>query len=435
MKRILIFLLCIIFIYPSAVFARDVNMSEEYMEDSGFYRYYLDDDYYIESSVRLDSVIDNVVRLTYNDYVNVMVYKDGEDINYNSGEIIYGDGEYTVVVKNNTDTGRINFIINTISAESIDLEDEFYNTVKFTQTYDTERKMYRENMGDFYSLYATVPNLSVANRGVRIYCDSDERASISALKDGEEIAFSSGKLYSDPGYYCINVIYDVDTSQNREDMSDIDESDLYGFSEEEMEEAEAFTPSGNELYSAVATVAEFKFYITGGTENRLNYINPPQDYEISSVLVDGKRVNIANSSFYKTESDGQYKITFKSVKADMPDYSFSYKRDRSAPTLTLEGLGEGGIAEKSLAVIKNDNSSQVEISSNGAVLEFDNDIISTDGLYKIKVTDEAGNFNTYLVNVDIPINISIIAVAAVIVAAAVAVLLYIRHIKNNIQVR
>lgn len=435
MRKLFILILCIIAVNPWAVFAKNVEMTEEYMEENGFYRYYLDDEYYIESSVQLGAVVKNIVRITYNDYVNVVLYKDGEVLPYESGDYIYGDGEYTVVVKNDSDTGRVNFILDTISAENIDLEDEFYNTIKFTQSYDTEKRMYKEDMGGFYSLYTTVPNLSVTNKNVKIYFNEDERAYITVEKDGEEIEFSSGKLLSEPGYYLINVVYDVDTSFGDEYLSGIDESDLYSFSEEKMEQAEAYTPTESEVYGSVATVAEFKFLIVDSSQNRLNYINPPQDYAISSIIFDGKKVDVKNSNFYKTENDGQYKITFKSVKGNMPDYSFSYVRDRKAPTLTLENLGEGGIAKNKLSVLKDDNNSQVEISSNGAVLEFENNVIDADGLYKIKVIDEAGNFSTYLVNVDIPVHISIIAVLIVIAVLAGGIWLYVKHIGNNIQIR
>lgn len=435
MKKILILFLCIIVFYPSAVFAGNVKMTEEYMEESGFYRYYLDDEYYIESNVQLGAVVKNIVKLTYNDYVNVVLYKDGEIQPYESGDYIYGDGEYTVVVKNDINTGRVNFILDTVSAESIDLEDEFYNSIKFTQSYDTDRRMYKEDMGEFYTLYSTVPNLSVTNKGVRIYFNEDESAYISGEKDGEEIEVLSGKLYSEPGYYSINVVYDVDTSLGDDYLEDVNESDLYAFSEESMDQAEAYTPSESQIYGSVATVAEFKFLIVNTPQNRLNYINPPQDYIISSIILDGKRVDIKDNSFYKTESDGQYKITFKSVDGTMPDYSFSYVKDRKAPTLTLENIGDGGIAKDKLLIVKNDKNSQTEISSNGSVLKFENDVIDTDGLYKIKVTDEAGNFNSYLVNVDIPIHISIIFILFIIAVAVIAIWLYVKHIGSNIQIR
>ncbi|MCD8089617.1 MAG: hypothetical protein LUD81_03170 [Clostridiales bacterium] len=80
------------------------------MENTGYYRYYLDDDNYIQSTVRLEGVVENIAQITYGDEVTVIVYKDGEALAFYSGDYIYGDGKYTVVIKNGDDIGRINFI-------------------------------------------------------------------------------------------------------------------------------------------------------------------------------------------------------------------------------------------------------------------------------------------------------------------------------------
>ena len=435
MKKILIILLYMFILFPLSAFGAEVSMTEEYMEQSGFYRYYLNDEYYIESTVRLGSVVDNIVRLTYNDYVNVVLYKDGEVLPYESGDYIYGDGEYTVVVKDDEDIGRINFILDTISSEDIDLEDEFYNNIEFTQSYSRDSGMYRQDMEGYYSLYTSIPNCAITDKGVRVYFNEDERAYITATKDGEEFNLSSGKLYSEPGYYSINVVYDVDTSLGEEYLDGIDESDLYDFSEEDMEEADVYTPTQSNVYGYVASVASFSFQITKGAENLVNYINPPIGYKISSVILDGKQLEVENSSLYKTLSDGQYRIVFQSINSDMPDYSFNYRRDRSAPRLTLKGIDAGGIARDQLEIIKQDESSQVEITGNGMSLSFEDNIIDVDGLYKINVTDEAGNFNSYMVRVEVPVRIGIAVILPLILVVIGAILIYIKYTGSHIQIR
>lgn len=434
MKKIIAFIICLMAAFPVSAFAKNVRITERYMEDSGFYRYFLEDDYYIESNVQLGSVVKNIVKLTYNDYVKVTIYKDGEIQPYSSGEFLYGAGEYTIVVKRDEDIGRISFIIDNSPSEDIDAEEEFYNTVDFVQTYDLEQKMYKESIGTAYSIYSTVPNFAVSNKAVRVYTPKNDRASISIVKDGKELEYKSGKLFTEAGYYTISIAYDMDNSEN-DDLEEISESDLYGFSEEKMNNAELENPSGNDIYSTVVTVAELKFLIIDKPQNKLNYINSPQDYIISSVLLNGKRLSIEDEKQYKVEEEGLYQITFKGIDGTLPDYRFNFEKDVVAPTLELENINSKGIAKDRLKISKNDNNSQIEISSNNAALDFEANVINIDGLYSIKVIDAAGNSNTYMVNVSKSYHISIIWLLLAIIGAGGGIWLYVRHIKNNIQVR
>ena len=245
----------------------------------------------------------------------------------------------------------------------------------------------------------------------------------------------SGKIFSEPGYYTVNIVYDVDSNEEYDDMSDVSESELYNFSEEAMDEAEAYTPDESNVYGAVATVAEYRFYVSKGVENKLNFINPPQDYVISSIVIDGKKADINDNMLYKVTADGTYIVTFESTDGIMPDYNFTYRRDRTAPRLELAGLGEGGIAKGSLAVNKTEDDTEIVISSNGSPLVFSNNVIDIDGLYQIKASDDAGNVSAYLVNVDIPMSINPAAVIVVAVIIAGGLWVYIKHIKSDIKVR
>lgn len=434
MKRFLILFFCILVLIALPAYGKEAEVTEEYMEDSGFYRYYVGDSY-IESTVRLGIVVPNVVRLTYGKNVEVTLYKGSEVQNFSSGGLIYGEGNYSLIIKNGDLTGTIDFKITNPTNEDMSFEDDFYNAVKFTQEYDNQRQMYRETMGDYYSLYANVPNNAVTNRAVKIYCTLNENITISAEKDGEEISFSSGKTFSDPGYYSVNVVYDGTEAAYEEDVSNITESDLSDFSESNMENAQAYTAPEDDPIGAVADVAQFRFYIVGGPQNKLNYINAPQDYEVAGITLNGKKVKVDNKSFFKAEEDGTYKVSFKAVKAGLPDYSFSYERDRTSPSASFEGVGRGGIAENDVVYNISDKNSEVKITSNNITMDFENNVIDKNGLYKIEVKDKAGNFNTYLINVDKPYYIGFVFILAIIIAAGVGVVLYIRYVKNNIRVR
>lgn len=420
-------------LFPVCVFGAEAKVTEKYMEDTGCYRYYLEDDYYFQSSVRLESVIDNIVQITYNDYVSVVVYKDGKADAFHSGEYIYGDGNYTIVIKKGDKIGRVNFILNTVSFDSISLEYSFYNPIEFKQTYDSERNMFKESMGDYFSLYTTVPNGALTEKSVRInFNSSDQDAYITVMKDGEEISYKSGTNITEAGCYSANVIYDID-SGSYNDLKDVSESDLYSLTDDDLNYDDS-----EEYYMDVDYIAEtagFTFRIVDTPQNLLNYVNPPKDYVISSVMLDGKKLNFSDESLFKAEEDGEYKFIFKNPSGVLPNFSFTYERLRKMPTLTLEGVGRGGIADERVVFTPNEDYTDVQVNRGGVKIELEDNVIDVDGLYSLVVSDEAGNTNTYLVNVDIPFRINPVLALIVIIAAGAAAYFYIRHIKNNIQIR
>ncbi|MCD8091176.1 MAG: hypothetical protein LUD81_11265 [Clostridiales bacterium] len=429
-KKTVLTLLLILF--PICVFGAEVSVTERYMEDTGFYRYYLNSDIYFESAVRLETVVDNIVRVTYNDYVSLTVYKDGRAQTFSSGDYIYGDGEYVIVMRDGDNVGRVSFVLDTVSLESINLDDKFYNYTAFSQSYDTERKMYKESIGSFYSIYTSLPDRGITDKSVKVVYSSDDKAYITVTKDGEEISYSSGKLFTEAGCYSISIIYDTDYAEMAE-LEGISENDLEALSEEE------FNYSDSEDYYSgldyIAAAAEFKFRIVDTPQNLTNFINPPRDYIISSVMLDGKKIDFDDETMFRAEKDGEYKFIFKNPEGKLPNYSFSYERLKEIPTLKLEGLGPGGISEDRVVIIKNQEYAEVEIHKNGVKFEVLDGVIDEDGLYSIVAGDEAGNVNTYMVNIDIPLRLNLWYLAVFIIAAGAGAGVYIRYIKNNIRIR
>jgi hypothetical protein len=98
-------------------------------------------------------------------------------------------------------------------------------------------------------------------------------------------------------------------------------------------------------------------------------------------------------------------------------------------------LEKGGKAKDSLSFEKDDKNSVVTVTNNEVPYDASDGTIDEDGLYKIVVSDTAGNFTTYLVNVEKTVKISIFFVIAVFVAVIAAVAVYVRYVKNNICIR
>ncbi|MCD8089616.1 MAG: hypothetical protein LUD81_03165 [Clostridiales bacterium] len=292
--------------------------------------------------------------------------------------------------------------------------------------------MFKESMGGYFDLYTTVPDCGITEKDVKLnYNMRDGDAYITVLKDGEEISYTSGKIINEAGCYSVNVVYDVDKA-DYDELTGVTESDLESLSEDDLDD------DSEEYYTGLGYIAEtasFNFRIIDGPQNLLNFVNPPRDYVIGSVMLDGKKADFGDETLFKAETDGEYKFIFKNPEGKLPNYSLTYERLTEIPTLTIEGVGKGGIAEEKVVFTPDEDYTEVQVSINGVKIAYEGNVLTEDGLYSLVVSDAAGNSNTYMLNVDIPMRINPVLVIIFIIAAGAAVYFYIRYVKNNIQIR
>ncbi len=427
MRKNIVLLFMLVFLLSAKTYAADVKLSEAYIEDTGEYRYYLNENDYVTSSQQLGRIVENVIKFSFGDRTHISLTKDGEAVEIVSGGYIYDNGSYVLTISNGKDSGSIGFIIREPSSEDIADEESLYSKSPLIQSYSIDKNMYSISMGDMYSFYSNIPNYAVTDKSVKIYAPADKRMNITIYKDGAEASFSSGKTFSDPGYYVMSLVYD---------SADIDderytEGELQGFSDEAMDSADI---NVDRSYFNVANVAVYSFYIINGPQNRLNYIDPPQDYTISSVMLEGQKQPLENA-FYKAEQDGNYRVLFKSNVGKLPDYTLNFTRDTDIPMLAFEGVGEGGIALDRFGIIKDKEDTSVEIYKGGVLQTNASDEIDEPGLYRIVASDKAGNANAYIINLKRKsfINILWIIPAAIIIAAAIKI--YSSYVRRNIHIR
>lgn len=428
MKKISIIGLMIALALSANVYGAEKRLSELYMEETGEYRYYLDEKNYVTSSQQLGGIVRNVIKLTYNDYTDVKLVKDGEAEEVISGGFIYGNGNYTLTLSNGTDSGSIDFIIKELSAEDMTTEDDsFYTKVMISQSYSEERNMYALSLGNMYTFYSDVPNRSITDKAVKIYAPADERVDINVYKDGRETSFRSGKTFSEPGYYVFSLVYDsADIDDDR-----YTEEELSGFSDEAMENADIEDGS---TYMSIADISIYSFSIIKGPQNRLEFVNPPQDYKISSVMQEGRR-QTPEGSFYKLSSDGNYRILFKNPSGILPDCTLDFTRDTKPPRPVFEGVGDGGIAENSFGIIKDDEDTVIEVYKGGLIQNNAPSDITDEGLYRIVAYDSAGNSSAYMINLKKSSKWLLLLIIPPAVGSLLAVRLYSRYVSRNIHIR
>ncbi len=407
------------------VLAAEIRLRESYIEDTGDYRYYLDERNYVTSSQQLGRIVENVIKFTYNDYTYVSLTKDGENCEIVSGGYIYGDGNYTLTIGNGKDSGSINFIMRQPSGE-LSEDENFYNKSVLTQAYSAEQGLYSFSLGGLYTFYSPIPNYAVTDKPVKLLTPADDRMDITAYKDGEEINYSSGKTFSEPGYYMLSLVYD---------SADIDderytEGELQGFSEQAMDNADIVV---DDSYFNIADIAIYSFVIIGGPQNKLGFINPPQDYTISSVVLDGQKQPVS-TKFFKPVNDGNYRILFKNSSGILPDYTLNFTRDTAAPTLRFGNVGLGGIAINKFSIIKDSDNTVVEVFRSGVPYENTAEITES-GLYRITATDSAGNTSAYIISLKKKYTAAYLLLIPLAIAVVVGIKLYSAYIGKNIHIR
>ena len=99
------------------------------------------------------------------------------------------------------------------------------------------------------------------------------------------------------------------------------------------------------------------------------------------------------------EEDGVYEIRFRDQKTGSIFVSTQFEKDTLAPFLTFSKDIDDGAVEGPIEFVKHEPSDQVELLYNGNFGQAPGNTLETPGMYRLRVTDEAGNSRAYQVEI------------------------------------
>ena len=376
------------------------------------------------NGVENNGYTNGTVTFEWDDEAIVVLTKDGTVVEYASGDELTEDGVYTLTFENfDGYKASYTFTIDTaapvIATEGANHKEAVNEDVK---VFYTEENLAAEifkngkSLGEYTSgnpvsadgIYRIVVSdlagnkveveftidktvdfaINVNDKGLSnsVIATANETVTVTLLKNGEKIEYVLGSAISEPAEYTLAL---TDALGNHEEISfKVVESLVKSFSHN-FDEVEGF---------AGVTV--------NGEDKRLNY-----------------------GTLELTE-DGVYEV---GVIVSGNTYLFKVTVDGTAPTITLEGVENGGATKDAVIIGNLSEDATVKVTLNGEPVEYTlGDEITEPGEYKVTVTDEIGNTAEYSFTIEKTIGVGAIIGIILAILGVVGVVVVIILKKKNV---
>ena len=184
---------------------------------------------------------------------------------------------------------------------------------------------------------------------------------------------------------------------------------------------------GVKLVDALGNKAAFSFTIVEPTVGKFEEeIDLIAGFE--KVLVNGTETTIEKGTLALTES-GVYEV---SIIAGGKTQKFTVTVDATAPTLTLNGVENGGATTDPVTLTDVSEEAEVVVTLNGEQIEYTvGDELTEIGEYKVTVTDAYGNATEYDFTIEKGANIALIVILIILGVAAIGAGVFFYFKKKN----
>ena len=181
------------------------------------------------------------------------------------------------------------------------------------------------------------------------------------------------------------------------------------------------------LVDVLGNKVEFSFTIVEPTVGKFEEeIDLIPGFE--KVLVNGNETTIEKGTLALTES-GVYEV---SIIAGGKTQKFTVTVDATAPTLTLNGVENGGATTDAVTLTDVSEEAEVVVTLNGEQIEYTvGDELTEIGEYKVTVTDAYGNATEYDFTIEKGANIALIVILIILGVAAIGTGVFFYFKKKN----
>ncbi len=340
------------------------------------------------------------VKFEWTDDATVVLTKDGTVIEYESGDELTEDGVYTLTFENfdgykASYTFTIDKAAPVIATEGANNKESVNEDVKVFYTEENLKAEIFKNgksLGDYTSgnpvsadgIYRIVVSdlagnkveveftidktvdyaINVNDKGLSnsVIATANETVTVTLLKNGEKIDYVLGSAISVPAEYTMAI---TDALGNHEEIS--------------FKVVESLVKEFNHNFD---DVEGFGGVTVNGEDKRLNY------------------------GTLELKEDGVYEV---GVIVGGNTYLFKITVDGTAPTITLNGVENGGSTKDAVTIGNPSEDATVKVTLNGEPVEYTlGDEIAEPGEYRVTVTDEIGNTAEYSFTVEKTISVGAI---------------------------
>ena len=352
------------------------------------------------NGVENNGFTNGTVTFEWDDEAIVVLTKDGEIVDYESGKELTEDGVYTLTFENfDGYKASYTFTIDTaapvIATEGANHKEAVNEDVK---VFYTEENLTAElfkngkSLGEYTSgnpvsadgIYRIVVSdragnsveveftidktvdfaINVNDKGLSnsVIATANEMVTVTLLKNGEKIDYILSSAISEPAEYTLAL---TDALGNHSEIS-----------------FKVVEPLVKEFTHNFDEVEGFGGVTVNGEDRRLNY------------------------GTLELKEDGVYEV---GVIVSGNTYLFKVTVDGTAPTITLGGVENGGATKDAVIITNPSESATVKVTLNGEPVEYTlGDEITEPGEYKVTVTDEIGNTAEYSFTIEKSISVGAI---------------------------
>lgn len=388
----------------------------------------------------------DVAFIEWDSNLSISLMKNGSQVSYSSGDILFASGDYIAFVYDNK-TGEYTTFEFTIendltksttvnedkndtsdwdtSSEGLEALGDFdimselgivdpslaefdadkVGTITVKASFNSEQNMLIYSGAGQQLFVSNVPNNSYVNSSHGAVVKAANNGMMYVFKDGDMILQSNDKTYTEPGFYDV-VAYVMNPSRD-------------SLSEEEYVE-------GAYVYEA-----HFSFTIIPDRFNNIGVIAAPEGFKFSSVSYNGVNEQLPEGEYYFINKDGDYYIEFASDEFGIT-YSVAFIKDTVAPIITFDGEIDRKVIKNQLSYKVNDKSAIVNVYLNKEQVYFTEDMVSTDpGWYRFVAIDDAGNSRVYSVYLDVRYKFFSKGMIFCIIVLAIAFIVYVLNVRRG----
>lgn len=431
---------------------KKVTLGERYHADYKIYEESIADLFFLYSNVGNGGMTDEAVLIDIPANISYSMEKDGVPMEYTSGQQIYAKGTYVlrlIAIENPelplSEQTEYQTVFRFRIQEKPPEETEAVKTESYSYTaasYVPETTAYAavpvETEPEMEALPLETEEVPEESEEADLDPDSEEAAETEPTSVSEA---SHSQVYSAAsGKYQVTLENGVTLTSNIPEGyigpkaaavtvngEAADRVRLYQ-NDEPIEFVNGNSLMDTGVYRLVADGSTFSFTIAS-VVNELEYYPAPAGMRFTDLLLDEEAQTLSSDRLLTLNEEGVYNIFMKG--ADGEELQVKLQKDTTAPELQV--TIKGGTAQ--LQVLSDDVES-IHLEKNGALVEnFNSNVISSPGHYRLTAVDQAGNTSVQEFTLKYHMNLYGIAVIVLCILLIGGGTAFVLHTKKTMKIR
>ena len=180
------------------------------------------------------------------------------------------------------------------------------------------------------------------------------------------------------------------------------------------------------------SAALMHFNIVSDCTGAVELYRMPKDFLVTELLLNDEPIEF-NTAMVNFTEEGRYTVTYMCYPTKV-FYTLELTTDFTPPELSVNGVGEDGVARGPVGIYMSPDTVTREISFNGTPVRYSDEVTKM-GYYEVAAEDEAGNRATAAFTIMLYLNTTSIAFIALVSILLIILVVYLLRYRNRMRVR